>query len=84
MIGIIGVSIFLLEILNDRKLIQHKTIIGLYFGIFGLLAILTWDQFSFRPFEHSLTFACAMSIIATRELLNKWLNTPEKSQLTGA
>ena len=42
----------------------------LYAGVFVVMAAFTLEQFAFRPYEHSLTFASIMSVVATRHFLN--------------
>ena len=68
MIGVIGVSILAIETLFDGQLISNKTANWMYLGVFTFLAIVTYDQFLFRPYEHTLTFTCALSILASRHL----------------
>lgn len=73
MILILVVSIPLLETLYSFSKITNRTTIFIYLGVLLAIALLTLDQFAFRPYEHGLTFLSAASILLTREVLNKKL-----------
>jgi CDP-diglyceride synthetase len=73
MIVVLIISIPLLELLYSYSKITNQTAILLYLGVLSTIAVLTFDQFSFRPYEHGLTFLSVASLLLTRELLNKKL-----------
>ena len=73
MISILIVSIPILEMLYHYAKTSNRTTILIYSLIMSIIAVLTFDQFAFRPFEHSLTFLSIVSLLFTRELLNKKL-----------
>ncbi len=71
MIGLLAVTIPLFEGLLDVGKITNKTVNVLYILLFIVITVLTVNQFSFRPYEHSLTLLSVVSLLATREFLNR-------------
>ena len=71
MLVLLAVSIPVFEVLHDLKRISNRTTIRLYLVLFTIIAVLTSDQFSFRPYEHGLTFLSITSILITREFINR-------------
>ena len=68
LISFVGISIVLIETLHEFRFRNNRTTSLLYLGAFSLMAVLTLDQFSFRPFEHSLTFLSIVTVVFTRLL----------------
>jgi len=74
MITLTAIVIPVLETLFHKSLISNKTTRLSYIGLLIIIAVITFDQFSFRPYEHSLTFLSIGSVLFTRELFSKNLN----------
>lgn len=60
------ILILIIEVLHDFIISNHSTTTTIYIVSFFILAFLTKEQFTFRPFEHSLTFLCIASILVSR------------------
>lgn len=73
MILAVGVAIFTIEMLYDLSRINNQVANVLYVISFLIAALGTANQFTFRPFEHSLTFMSVITVLASRHLLNKRL-----------
>lgn len=74
----VGILLFMVETYHDRLLKNNLATSLIYVTTFTILATLTQEQFTFRPFEHSLTFASIYSIIITRLFLNKKLSATKE------
>ncbi len=78
-----AVSILLIERLYDTLTFDNKMAIVTYCAVFVLIAVLSYDQFIFRPYEHSLTYFSILTILVSRELINRHPNLKsERSKIT--
>ena len=69
MLLLLAIAIPLIEGLYDSNMTTRSITILLYLGVFFTIAVVTFNQFSFRPYEHSLTFLSIVSIVLTREII---------------
>jgi hypothetical protein len=70
-VAITFVSILAIEWTSVKRSLSARSICLLYIGSFLLIAIVSWDQFLFRPYEHALTFLSICTVVITRLLLSK-------------
>ena len=70
MIILVGLSILIVEYLSDWGKLTHQQANLIYLGSFLVIGIVTWDQFIFRPYEHSLTYLSVWTVIPFRSYLN--------------
>ncbi len=75
MTSVLLISIPVLELLYYHAKLDNRRVVTIYALIMISLAILTVDQFTFRPYEHSLTFISIVSLLFTREILNRKLKS---------
>lgn len=80
MISILILAIPFIEGLFDTNKIKNRTADLLYFGVFITIAVLTKDQFFFRPYEHGLTFLSIFSLVLTRTFINNRLILQDSSK----
>jgi len=71
LITAVALTILIAEFLHARKLRNNYYTSLLYLGSFSLIAWLTREQFSFRPWEHTLTFGSILTVPVTRIVLQK-------------
>ena len=71
MILTVAVTIIAIETLYDLGKINNPFANTLYVISFLIIALGTANQFTFRPFEHSLTFMSVITVLASRHVLNK-------------
>lgn len=79
-IMIIGllVSILILELIYSFTQLKERGVFLLYCIVIIILAVVSYDQFFIRPYEHSLTFISICLILLSRNILKKLFPTMYK------